>query len=312
MRIANLDNRLVLLRTGGAVDAYSASGGRFGPDPQSAFDDWPEFCRWAAGARVEAQQYKATDLHAPVPRPRQIFAIGLNYSQHVSESGLPTPERPMVFTKFPSALTGPTGSIQLSGETVDWEVELVAVIGTAAHRVAESDAWNHVAGLTVGQDLSDRSVQQSGDPAQFSLGKSFPRFAPIGPELVTLDEFDDPNDLRVRTEINGVTVQDSRTSDLLFSVPELIAYLSGIVTLLPGDLIFTGTPEGVGSGRTPPRYLVDGDTIVTTIERIGSMCHQVFGPEQCDAPRDESTTSIAHGGSAVAFREYRNEVPRPC
>lgn len=312
MRIANLHNRLVLLRAGGAVDAYSASGGRFGPDPQSAFDDWPEFYRWAARAQGESQQYSASDLQAPVPKPRQVFAIGLNYKRHVEESGLPIPERPMVFTKYPSALTGPTGIIQLSGATVDWEVELVAVIGTAAHRVAESDAWTHVAGFTAGQDLSDRSVQQSGTPPQFSLGKSFPRFAPIGPELVTLDEFDDPNDLRVRTEINGVTVQDSRTSDLLFKIPELIAYLSGIVILLPGDLIFTGTPEGVGIGRTPPRYLSDGDTIVTTIERIGSMRHQVCGPEHCTVRPDASVPSIGQAADAGALQQYRNEVPRPC
>lgn len=276
MRIANLNDRLVLLRDGGATDVHAASGGRFGPDPQSAFDDWPGFCRWADTTVGEALPYSEADLGAPVPRPRQIFAIGLNYVRHAKESGLPLPDQPMVFTKFQSSVTGPSGRIALTGDTVDWEVELVVVIGRDAHHVDEASAWDYVAGLTVGQDLSDRTVQQSGSPAQFSMGKSFPGFAPMGPALVTVDEFGNPDDLRVSTELNGTTVQDSRTSDLVFSVPDLIAYLSGIVTLLPGDLIFTGTPEGVGLGRTPPSYLEDGDTIVTTIEGIGSMRHEVF------------------------------------
>jgi 2,4-didehydro-3-deoxy-L-rhamnonate hydrolase len=282
MRIANLDNRLVLLRDGGAVDVHTASAGRFGPDPQTAFDDWPSFQQWARTVSGQARPFVEADLGAPVPRPRQVFAIGLNYVRHAKESGLPLPEQPMVFTKFPSALTGPSGRIALTGDTVDWEVELVAVIGTPAYRVDVASAWSYVAGLTVGQDLSDRTVQQAGSPAQFSMGKSFPGFAPIGPALVTLDEFEDPDDLRVRTDLNGITVQDSRTSDLVFSVPELIAYLSSIVTLLPGDLIFTGTPEGVGLGRTPPSYLTDGDAIVTTIERIGSMYHKVYTPTTLD------------------------------
>lgn len=283
MRIANLDDRLVLLRDGGAVDVHTASGGRFGPDPQSAYDNWPEFAQWARDATGDVWPYAESDLRAPVPRPRQIFAIGLNYVRHAKESGLPLPEQPMVFTKFQSAVTGPSGQIELTGDTVDWEVELVAVIGTAAHRVDVTEAWGYVAGLTVGQDLSDRTVQQSGSPAQFSMGKSFPGFAPIGPALVTVDEFDDPDDLSVRTELNGTTVQDSRTSDLVFSVPELIAYLSSIVTLLPGDLIFTGTPEGVGLGRTPPSYLTDGDTVVTSIEGIGTMRHQMVAPAPAPA-----------------------------
>lgn len=292
MRIANLEDRLVLLRDGGAVDVHTASDGRFGPDPQTVFDDWPAFQRWATSATGETQSYSAADLGAPVPRPRQVFAIGLNYVRHAKESNLPLPEQPMVFTKFPSALTGPSGQIVLSGDTVDWEVELVAVVGRPAYRVEQADAWSYIAGLTVGQDLSDRAVQTAGSPAQFSMGKSFPGFAPIGPALVTLDEFDNPDDLRVSTELNGALVQDSRTSDLVFSVPELVAYLSGIVTLLPGDLIFTGTPEGVGLGRTPPSYLEDGDTIVTTIEGIGSMRHRMIAPVTVPA----MTASLSRNG----------------
>lgn len=275
MRIANLHDRLVLLVDGGALDVHTASDGRFGPDPQSAFDDWAAFTTWAKTATGEPAPYTETELGAPVPRPRQIFAIGLNYVRHAKESNLPLPEQPMVFTKFQTAIAGPHGSVTLSGSTVDWEVELVVVIGTTAYQVPESEAWNHVAGLTVGQDLSDRTVQTLGSPAQFSMGKSFPGYAPIGPALVTPDEFTDPDDLRVTTELNGAVVQDSRTSDLVFSVGELIAYLSGILPLQPGDLIFTGTPEGVGLGRTPPSYLNDGDVLVTAIEGIGAMRHDL-------------------------------------
>jgi 2-keto-4-pentenoate hydratase/2-oxohepta-3-ene-1,7-dioic acid hydratase in catechol pathway len=275
VRTANLRGRLVLLTPDGAVDVHAASGGRFGPDPQSAFDDWAAFGDWARSADGPAVPYSDGELDAPVPRPRQVFAIGLNYVKHAKESGLPLPERPMVFTKFPSSVTGPSGTITLTGDTVDWEVELVVVIGRRAHRVAEDDAWSYVAGLTAGQDISDRTVQQTGTPAQFSMGKSFPGFAPIGPVLVTPDEFENPDDLQVVTKVGEETRQDSRTSDLVFDVSQLIAYLSGIVTLLPGDLVFTGTPEGVGLGRKPPRYLAAGDELVTWIEGIGAMRHSL-------------------------------------
>ena len=198
--------------------------------------------------------------------------------RHAHESGLPVPTSPLVFTKFPSAISGPTGEIVLSGDTVDWEVELVAVVGTTARGVAEADGWAHVAGLTAGQDLSDRALQNAGSPPQFSMGKSYPGFAPIGPWLVTPDEFANPDDLRVTTTVDGVVRQDSRTSDLVFSVPQLISRLSEVVTLLPGDLVFTGTPEGVGLGRTPQVYLRPGQTLETTIEGIGSMRHTLLPP----------------------------------
>jgi 2-keto-4-pentenoate hydratase/2-oxohepta-3-ene-1,7-dioic acid hydratase in catechol pathway len=275
MRIANLGDRLVLITQARCRQRPHREQRPLRPDPQSAFADWDAFAGWARSARGRAQSYAETDLGAPVPRPRQVFAIGLNYVKHAKESGLALPERPMVFTKFPSAITGPSASITLTGDTVDWEVELVVVIGETAHHVDKDTAWTQVAGLTVGQDLSDRTVQQTGSPAQFSMGKSFPGFAPIGPVLVTIDEFANPDDLRVATQVNGETRQDSRTSDLVFGVPELISYLSGIVTLYPGDLIFTGTPEGVGLGRTPPSYLAAGDVLVTTIEGIGAMRHDL-------------------------------------
>ncbi|HZZ46068.1 MAG TPA: fumarylacetoacetate hydrolase family protein [Pseudonocardia sp.] len=277
MRIATIKNRLAVFTPGGPVDVADASAGRFGPDPQGVFDEWPAFRAWAETATGDIVEHDPSDVGPPAPRPQQVFAVGLNYVRHAKESGLAVPTTPMVFTKFPSAITGPRGEIALSGESVDWEVELVVVIGTTARAVAESDAWGHVAGLTAGQDISDRVVQRRGSPAQFSLGKSFPGYAPIGPVLVTADELSDPDDLRVTTTVDGETRQDSRTSDLVFSVSRLIAHLSSIVTLRPGDLIFTGTPEGVGLGSDPPVYLRAGQLLETTIEGIGSMRHSLVG-----------------------------------
>jgi 2-keto-4-pentenoate hydratase/2-oxohepta-3-ene-1,7-dioic acid hydratase in catechol pathway len=184
-----------------------------------------------------------------------------------------------VFTKFVTSLAGPYEIVHLPSDQVDWEVELVAVIGERAYQVAERDAWRHVAGLTVGQDLSERAVQLSGPVPQFSLGKSFPGFSPIGPVLVTPDEFSDPDDLGLRCELGEEVLQDGRTKDMIFSVPQLVARLSAVLPLLPGDLIFTGTPSGVGMGRDPKRYLVPGSTLVSTVEGIGELRNPlVAGP----------------------------------
>jgi 2-keto-4-pentenoate hydratase/2-oxohepta-3-ene-1,7-dioic acid hydratase in catechol pathway len=283
MRIANLSGRLALLTGAGAVDVEAASAGLFGADPQAVYERWTDFLDWArastgpAVSQAPVRPYDPAHLGAPVPAPRQVFAIGLNYHDHAAESGLAVPEQPMVFTKFPSCVTGPYGDIRLPrGGHSDWEVELVVVIGTEAHHVAEADAWKHVAGLTAGQDLSERVSQLAGSPPQFSLGKSFPGFGPIGPWLVTPDEFDDPDDLRLHCTLNGEDVQRGRTSDLIFSVPQLIARLSGTLPLMPGDLIFTGTPAGVGLGRSPQRWLAPGDELVTRIEGIGEMRHRLI------------------------------------
>ncbi|RBQ17912.1 fumarylacetoacetate hydrolase [Spongiactinospora rosea] len=277
MRIANLDGRLVLITDGGAVDAEQASGGAFGPDPQAVFERWAEFTAWARGADVsQAQPYDVAVLRAPVPQPRQIFAIGLNYREHAIESGFDIPQHPVVFTKFASSITGPTGRIALPDGKVDWEVELVAVIGARAYQVDEAKGWDHVAGLTVGQDISDRLTQFIAPPPQFSMGKSFPGFAPMGPVLVTPEEFDDRDDIALGCTLNGEPVQDARTSDLIFSIPALIARLSAVLPLLPGDVIFTGTPSGVGQSRTPARFLASGDELVTWVDGIGEMRH-TFG-----------------------------------
>ena len=204
-----------------------------------------------------------------------MFAVGLNYRAHAEESGFALPDEPVVFTKYVSSLTGPTGDIVLSPGNVDWEVELVAVIGEGGRDIPAGLAWAHVAGLTVGQDISDRTTQFAAPPAQFGLGKSYPGYSPIGPWLVTPEEFADPDDLEIGCLVNGESVQKARTSDMIFSVPELVARLSAIVTLLPGDLIFTGTPSGVGVGRTPQRFLKDGDVLETWCGGIGRMRHRL-------------------------------------
>jgi 2-keto-4-pentenoate hydratase/2-oxohepta-3-ene-1,7-dioic acid hydratase in catechol pathway len=209
-------------------------------------------------------------LASPVPSPRQVFAIGLNYASHAQETGAEAPSVPATFTKFPSSLAGPFDPVELSGATVDWEVELVAVIGARADRVTEDDAWAHVAGLTVGQDISDRTLQFAA-AGQFSLGKSHRGYGPMGPWLVTPDEFADPDDLGLGCSINGEVVQDGRTSDLIFPVPRLIAELSAVLPLLPGDVIFTGTPAGVGIARQPSRFLAAGDVLESWIEGIGTI-----------------------------------------
>jgi 2-keto-4-pentenoate hydratase/2-oxohepta-3-ene-1,7-dioic acid hydratase in catechol pathway len=200
-----------------------------------------------------------------------VFAIGMNYAAHAAEAGIEAPEFPPTFTKFPTCLTGPDATVALPSAFVDWEVELVAVIGSAAYEVEVGKGWSHVAGLTVGQDLSERIVQTRPPAPQFSLGKSFPGFGPTGPWVITPDELDDPDDLALGCTVNGEEVQKSRTSDLIFGVDALVHLLSSITPLLPGDLIFTGTPSGVGGTRTPPRFLAPGDELVSTIEGLGTI-----------------------------------------
>ena len=227
--------------------------------------------RSPTGYRAPKRQFELSALQAPVPRPRQVFAIGMNYAAHAAEAGVEAPEFPPTFTKFPTCLTGPDATVALPSAFVDWEVELVAVIGSAAYEVEVGKGWSHVAGLTVGQDLSERIVQTRPPAPQFSLGKSFPGFGPTGPWVITPDELDDPDDLALGCTVNGEEVQKSRTSDLIFGVDALVHLLSSITPLLPGDLIFTGTPSGVGGTRTPPRFLAPSDELVSTIEGIGTI-----------------------------------------
>jgi 2,4-didehydro-3-deoxy-L-rhamnonate hydrolase len=280
VRIANVSGRLTLVRDEGGIDVETASGGRFGPDPQAVYGQWKAFCAWADDAPWRGAALidpKPDDLGAPAPRPAQVFAIGMNYRDHAAETGLAVPDSPATFTKFPTCLAGPFADVVLPSEFVDWEVELVVVIGVRAHQVSRTSAWERVAGLTVGQDLSERIVQMSGG-GQFSLGKSFPGFGPTGPWLVTPDDLADPDDLELGCSVDGREVQQSRTSQLVFGVPELIARLSAVLPLLPGDLIFTGTPAGVGATRQPAQFLSPGQVLTSYIDGVGTMANRLIAP----------------------------------
>jgi 2-keto-4-pentenoate hydratase/2-oxohepta-3-ene-1,7-dioic acid hydratase in catechol pathway len=270
MKIAAVNDRAVLVLGDRIADIATASGGRFGPDPQSLYDDWDAFVAFAATVTAGTETLDESQLGCPVPRPRQVFAIGLNYRSHAEESGMAIPDVPATFTKFPACLAGPFDDIEIAGESIDWEVELVVVVGRLADRVAEGDAWQHIAGLTVGQDISDRHLQFAAG-AQFSLGKSRRGYGPLGPWVVTPDDVADRDDLALGCSVGGDVVQDARTSDLIFNVPRLVAELSAVLPLLPGDVIFTGTPGGVGITSQPPRFLQAGEVLETWIEGIGTI-----------------------------------------
>lgn len=197
--------------------------------------------------------------------------MALNYRPHAAEAGYVPPEIPLLFTKFPSCIVGPAAEVELPKGNVDWELEMVAVIGAPCHRVPASEGWEVVAGLMVGQDLSERVLQLTGKPPQFSLGKSYPGFGPTGPALVTPDELPDRDDIAIECLLNGESVQAARTSEMIFSVPQLVEFISAVCPLHPGDLIFTGTPAGVGNRRVPQRFLGPDDILVSRIDGLGEM-----------------------------------------
>jgi 2-keto-4-pentenoate hydratase/2-oxohepta-3-ene-1,7-dioic acid hydratase in catechol pathway len=278
MRIANVSGRLTMVTDEGGVDVERVSAGRFGPDPQAIYGRWKAFRAWADRASSgPATAIDNNELGPPAPEPAQVFAIGMNYRDHAAETGLEVPAGPVTFTKFPTCVAAPFAAVVLPSEYVDWEVELVVVIGVRAYQVSQASAWNHVAGVTVGQDLSERVVQFASG-GQFSLGKSFPGFGPTGPWLVTPDELGDPDDLELGCSVDGRKVQKSRTSQLVFGVPELIARLSAVLPLLPGDLIFTGTPAGIGATRQPPQFLRPGQVLTSYVEGVGTMANRLIAP----------------------------------
>lgn len=222
------------------------------------------------GAGVDAA---TTRILAPIQNPEKIICIGLNYADHAAESGMPIPEEPIIFSKYASSIIGPGDEIRVppSSTKTDYEVELVVVMGKGGRDVSEADALDYVAGYTVGHDVSARDYQLEKPGGQWMLGKTFDTFAPIGPEIVTADEVDDPHALGIRCILNGETVQDSTTAQLIFKVPQLIAYLSHVFTFAPGDVIFTGTPPGVGMARDPQLWLKPGDTVVCEVDGLGRL-----------------------------------------
>jgi 2,4-diketo-3-deoxy-L-fuconate hydrolase len=279
-RLANRAGRAWLLDARGrGVDVEAASQGHLPADPMGVLARWDDLLAWAADADPSAGEPVAPEELGPcVPRPRAVFAIGLNYRDHAAEAGLDVPKQPMVFTKFPSCLVGPRDDVILFSDRVDWEAELVVVIGREAADVPEGRARDVVAGYCVGQDVSDRRLQFADRPPQFSLGKSRDTFGPLGPAVVPLSELADPDDLAITCDVAGSRMQDSRTSQMIFGVPALVSWLSRHCRLSPGDLIFTGTPAGVGSVREPRRYLAPGDEIVTRIEGLGELRNRCVEP----------------------------------
>ena len=215
-------------------------------------------------------------LTSPICRPSKIICLGKNYAEHAKEGGFDNPDKPLLFCKAPSALSGPFDSIVLpqSSGQIDWEVELAVIIGKTCRRISRSNAMDHIAGFTVMNDVSAREAQ-FGD-VQWFRGKSFDTFAPLGPFLVTPDEIGDINNLQLTTQVDGALMQDGNTRDLIFDIPFLLEYISKDITLIPGDIISTGTPSGVGIFRNPPVVLKPGNVVECHIEAIGSIINPVM------------------------------------
>lgn len=231
----------------------------------------------AAGALEEAgEPLRPGMLDAPLRAPSKIACVGLNYHDHCRETGMDPPDRPLIFAKFASSLTGPDAPIEWPeglSDQVDWEVELAVVIGRRVRRVGEDEALDAVFGYTAANDVSARDLQFADQ--QWVRGKSLDTFCPLGPAIVTPDEFGDPQDKRLVARVNGETMQDSTTAEMIFGVAETVSFLSNACTLEPGDLILTGTPWGVGGFRDPPVFLKPGDTVEVEVEGVGVLANEV-------------------------------------
>ncbi|MEM7140998.1 MAG: fumarylacetoacetate hydrolase family protein [Actinomycetota bacterium] len=270
-RLTTLAGRAVLIDGDHWHDLEGASQGSFTADPMEAVRRHEELHAVAAGLgdRVAEGNVAAASFGPPVPHPRSVFAVGLNYPDHVAESSMETPDSPLIFAKWPSCLVGSTADVELASEAGDYEAELVVVIGRGGRDITVDDAWDHVMGFTIGQDISDRALQFAAKPPHFDLGKSRDTYGPCGPAVVSTDLIPDPADLAITCDVNGERRQSGNTGQLIFDVPTLIAYLSSILTLEVGDLIFTGTPDGVGAAEL--KFLTPGDVVETRIAGLGSM-----------------------------------------
>jgi len=247
----------------------------------------PERLRAIAEAVSKAEPAKPSGpvrIPPPIPDPPKIICLGLNYRDHAEETGAKIPEEPILFSKYASALIGPDEPILLPkiSHEVDYEAELVVVVGRPGRDIPQERAMEHVAGYTIGHDVSARDWQLRKPGGQWMAGKTFDTFAPVGPAVVTADEVPDPHNLDIRLRLNGRLMQDSNTDQLIFRIDETIAYLSRIFTLQPGDLIFTGTPPGVGMARKPPIWLKPGDVTEVEIERLGTLRNPVQARDELD------------------------------
>lgn len=279
LRLANLKGRAQFIvgdiDSPRAIDVATASNNSLSADPMQCFAHWDTLKKLAITLDSSSGIPVAiADLSCPVPQPRQMFAVGLNYRKHAAEMGSPLPPLPLVFAKFQSSLNSPTGNIEIQSDTVDYESELVIIVGKGGRNIAESNAWDHVAGLCAGQDVSDRGLQYMGTPPQFSLGKSRVGFSPIGPWVTDMSNNDKRDNLQLGCTVNGEQRQDTKTSDMIFGIAHIVAYMSTIVELFPGDVIYTGSPFGVGHGRKPQVYLKPGDVVETTLEDVGTITNR--------------------------------------
>ena len=269
-RLANISGRASLVEDGNFYDLEVISDGEFNSDPSDALQNQDRLKQ----LNSQLPEMEPTglvcdsELGPPVSSSANCYAVGLNYKNHAEESGLEIPDVPMIFTKHTSCLVGPSATIEMRSDAVDYEAELVAVVGKTGKDIRKEDAWDHVAGLCVGQDISDRGVQFSTkNLPQFNLGKSFDTFGPIGPFLVSPDELPNKDGLEIECLVNDEVRQKDNTNDLIFDIPFIICYLSEIVTLNVGDVIFTGTPGGVGVMEG--KFLKEGDILTTHIEGLG-------------------------------------------
>jgi 2-keto-4-pentenoate hydratase/2-oxohepta-3-ene-1,7-dioic acid hydratase in catechol pathway len=283
--------RLVTVRTGDGPRACAEWQGRY-VDIAAADPGLPTSVRGLLALGAEGLERARTVLPkgdswyhpataallAPVPDPSKIICLGLNYRDHAEESGMAIPAEPILFSKYASSLIGPGQAIELPpvSTEVDYEAELVYVIGKRGRDIPRDRAMEYIAGYTIGHDVSARDWQLNKPGKQWMAGKTFDTFAPLGPALVTADEVPNPNDLGIRLRLNGQTMQDSNTSQLIFRAEEVIPYLSQIFTLEPGDLIFTGTPPGVGMARKPPVWLQEGDVVEVEIDGLGILKNPVI------------------------------------
>ena len=280
MKLANYQGRATVVVGGHAVDVERASGGSLGSDPMLLSDLANHTALRAIAAAANPADWPVVDerhLGAPVPRPPKGLGVALNYRQHALESNLTIPTEPHLFAKTENCVCGPFDEIVVPAgrDHIDYEAELVIAFGRTCSKATAADAWSYIAGVTCGQDISDRGEQFRLPVKQFTIAKSYDTFGPIGPYLVTPDELADPDSLEMEGRVSGQVMQRTNTDDLIFDVPALVEWLSRFMTFQPGDLLWTGTPGGVGEAQKPPRFLRAGDVVETEITGIGCMRNPV-------------------------------------
>ena len=269
-KLGSNSGRAIFIKDDKYYDVNTISDGDISSNSLKALSDTEKLSQLYKNLNDYEPSGNLRDINLDPPIiPTNVFAVGLNYKKHAEESNLEIPPFPMIFTKHSTCISGPKSDICMKSDMVDYEAELVFVIGKGGKDISKEDAWQHVAGLCVGQDISDRPVQFHATPPQFNLGKSFDTFGPIGPYLVSTDLFDNKESLKLQCWVNDELRQETLTNDLIFDIPYLISYISEFITLNTGDVIFTGTPEGVGA--TQGKFLKDGDILKTTIEGIGTL-----------------------------------------